>query len=99
MFAQALSDGTMGCFFRLIEQFRTQDEPAFCGLGTLTMVLNALNVDPMRTWKGPWRWFNESNWLYDHSCGADDPRTISGADSVVNVNAQRTLNHGTRRHS
>ena len=60
MFAEALSDGTMGCFFRLVEQFRTQDEPAFCGLGTLTMVLNALNVDPMRTWKGPWRWFNES---------------------------------------
>ena len=50
----------MGCFFRLIEQFRTQDEPAFCGLGSLARVLNALNVDPMRIWKGPWRWVNES---------------------------------------
>ena len=40
----------MGCFFRLIGQFRTQDEPAFCGLGSLARVLNALNVDPMRIW-------------------------------------------------
>mmetsp|Transcript_29914 Transcript_29914/g.95638 ORF Transcript_29914/g.95638 Transcript_29914/m.95638 type:complete len:482 (-) Transcript_29914:54-1499(-) len=59
LFAQALATGTMGGFFRLIEQFHTQDEPAFCGLGTLTMVLNALNVDPGKTWKGPWRWFHE----------------------------------------
>eukprot|EP00933_Yihiella_yeosuensis_P049472 TRINITY_DN4642_c0_g3_i1.p1 TRINITY_DN4642_c0_g3~~TRINITY_DN4642_c0_g3_i1.p1 ORF type:complete len:478 (-),score=94.11 TRINITY_DN4642_c0_g3_i1:379-1776(-) len=60
LFREALVKGGMGCFFRLIEQFRTQDEPAFCGLGTLTMVLNAMNVDPGRTWKGPWRWFHET---------------------------------------
>jgi len=59
IFAEALTAGTMGCFFRLIEQFHTQSEPAYCGLGTLTMVLNALNVDPGKTWKGPWRWFHE----------------------------------------
>lgn len=39
-------------YFRLAEQFRTQDEPAFCGLSTLTMVLNSLAVDPGRAWKG-----------------------------------------------
>jgi len=59
IFSEAITAGTMGCFFRLIEQFHTQSEPAFCGLGTLTMVLNALNIDPGRTWKGPWRWFHE----------------------------------------
>lgn len=59
IFIEALAAGCMGGFFRLIEQFHTQDEPAYCGLGTLTMVLNALNVDPGRTWKGPWRWFHE----------------------------------------
>lgn len=42
----------MESYFRLAEQFRTQDEPAFCGLSTLTMVLNALAVDPGRVWKG-----------------------------------------------
>ena len=60
MFSEALGGGSMRCFFRLVEQFRTQDEPAYCGLSTLTMVLNALDVDPLRTWKGPWRWFHES---------------------------------------
>jgi hypothetical protein len=38
----------------------TQDEPAFCGLTSLTMVLNALAIDPRRIWKGAWRWFNET---------------------------------------
>ena len=37
----------------------TQDEPAFCGLASLSMVLNALAIDPRRPWKGVWRWFNE----------------------------------------
>jgi len=31
---------------------------AVCGLSTLTMVLNALALDPNRQWKGPWRWYS-----------------------------------------
>ena len=58
--AEALADGTLESFFSLIEQFHTQAEPAFCGLASLAMVLNALQIDPRRKWKGPWRWFNES---------------------------------------
>ena len=51
--------GGLKAFFRLIEQFHTQGEPAYCGLGTLAMVLNTLDVDPERVWKGrgprfPW---------------------------------------------
>lgn len=61
MFREALAAGTMENYFFLAEQFRTQDEPTFCGLATLAMVLNALRIDPMRTWKGAWRWFNEQN--------------------------------------
>jgi len=34
----------MEAFFRVAEAFRTQDEPAFCGLGTLVTALNALEV-------------------------------------------------------
>ena len=41
-------------------QSSTQDEPAFCGLASLAMVLNALAVDPKRAWKGAWRWFHEA---------------------------------------
>ena len=32
LFAEAMLTGTMEGFFKLIEQYRTQDEPAFCGL-------------------------------------------------------------------
>ncbi|KAG1678305.1 hypothetical protein FOA52_013926 [Chlamydomonas sp. UWO 241] len=59
VFAEALAAGTAISFFNLVEQFNTQAEPAFCGLASLTMVLNALSIDPQRTWKGAWRWFDE----------------------------------------
>jgi glutathione gamma-glutamylcysteinyltransferase len=58
-FAEALLDGTMASYFRLAQQFHTQSDPAYCGLGSLVSTLNALGIDPARTWKGPWRWFSE----------------------------------------
>jgi len=59
MFEEALRRGNLEAYFPLSEQFITQNEPAFCGLGSLAMVLNALKVDPRRPWKGPWRWYTE----------------------------------------
>lgn len=59
LFREALESGHMEAFFPLIEQFHTQSDPAFCGLGSLVMALNALGVDPGRVWRGPWRWFSE----------------------------------------
>ncbi len=71
-FRQALDAGTMESYFALAEQFHTQAEPAFCGLGSLVTVLNALGVDPGRLWKGPWRWFDES--LLDCCVALDEVR-------------------------
>lgn len=59
IFREALAAGQMEGFFALAEQFHTQADPAFCGLGSLVVVLNALAIDPGRLWKGPWRWFSE----------------------------------------
>eukprot|EP00928_Gymnodinium_smaydae_P088551 TRINITY_DN72623_c0_g1_i1.p1 TRINITY_DN72623_c0_g1~~TRINITY_DN72623_c0_g1_i1.p1 ORF type:complete len:444 (+),score=64.57 TRINITY_DN72623_c0_g1_i1:47-1378(+) len=59
LYKESLASGGAEASFRLLEQFHTQNEPAYCGLGTLVMVLNALGVDPGRNWKGPWRWFHE----------------------------------------
>ncbi|KAG2486764.1 hypothetical protein HYH03_014563 [Edaphochlamys debaryana] len=59
IFSEALAMGTMVGFFKLIEQFTTQEEPSYCGLAALSMTLNALGVDPRRLWKGAWRWFSE----------------------------------------
>lgn len=60
LFSEAFQSGTMEGFFKLISYFQTQSEPAYCGLASLSMVLNALAIDPGRKWKGPWRWFDES---------------------------------------
>ncbi|KAL3328585.1 hypothetical protein AABB24_035963 [Solanum stoloniferum] len=60
LFLEAIQNGTMEGFFKLISYFQTQSEPAYCGLASLSMVLNALAIDPGRKWKGPWRWFDES---------------------------------------
>ena len=59
LFAEALAAGGLEGYFRLAEQFHTQADPAFCGLGSLVVALNALGIDPGRLWKGPWRWFSE----------------------------------------
>ncbi len=59
LFAEALTAGHLEAFFPLVAQFHTQSEPAFCGLASLVMVLNASNVDPKRPWKGVWRWYSE----------------------------------------
>ena len=47
--------GDAGAFFPLVANLHTQTEPAWCGFGTLVTVLNALEIDPGRVWKGPWR--------------------------------------------
>ncbi len=59
LFREALASGGMDGGYALWENFHTQAEPAFCSLGTLVVVLNALQIDPGRLWKGPWRWFSE----------------------------------------
>ena len=59
LFREALGTGGMESFFALSEQFVTQSEPSYCALSSLAMVLNALNFDPKKVWKGAWRWVSE----------------------------------------
>jgi len=42
VFAEALATEGLNGYFRLAEQFHTQSDPAFCGLGSLVVALNAL---------------------------------------------------------
>ncbi|TPX30693.1 hypothetical protein SmJEL517_g05801 [Synchytrium microbalum] len=57
---ESLIDNHAETYLNLSGNFAHQSEPAYCGLGSLAMVLNSLGVDPGRTWKGPWRWYSES---------------------------------------
>ncbi|KAJ3037946.1 hypothetical protein HK097_003336, partial [Rhizophlyctis rosea] len=59
LFKQCVQSSTAEIYFSLSGNFTTQSEPAFCGLGSLAMVLNALAVDPGRAWKGVWRWYSD----------------------------------------
>lgn len=59
LFGAALHEGGLKSYFQLAEHYVTQAEPAFCGLSTLSMCLNALGVDPGVRWKGVWRWYDE----------------------------------------
>ncbi|CAI0385807.1 unnamed protein product [Linum tenue] len=56
IFLEAVQNGTMEGFYKLISYFQTQSEPAYCGLASLSMVLNALAIDPGRKWKGNGIW-------------------------------------------
>ncbi|KAF0899326.1 hypothetical protein E2562_018221 [Oryza meyeriana var. granulata] len=60
LFVEALQSKTLQGFFYLISCFQTQSDLAFCGLTSLSIVLNALAMDPGQQWKGPSRWFDES---------------------------------------
>jgi hypothetical protein len=59
-FESAMRHGGLKSYFHLMEQYTTQSEPAFCGISTLVIALNALAVDPRQIWKGSWRWYEES---------------------------------------
>ncbi|KAJ3068585.1 hypothetical protein HDU98_008274 [Podochytrium sp. JEL0797] len=60
LFKEALARGTAESFLHLSGNLIHQSEPAYCGLASLAIVLNALEVDPNRSWKGPWRWYDET---------------------------------------
>jgi Phytochelatin synthase len=59
-FESAMKNHGLKSYFHLMEQYTTQSEPAFCGISTLVIALNALAVDPRQIWKGSWRWYEES---------------------------------------
>jgi glutathione gamma-glutamylcysteinyltransferase len=102
LFREALAAGTLENFFPLAEQFHTQQDPAFCGLASLVVGLNALAIDPGRLWKGPWRWFGEE--LLDCCTSLDDVRQkgvtllelgclarCNGAEAIVEYADERPL--------
>src|SRR2546423_10009577 len=57
--SSSILSGYASNYFFLADQHLTQSEPAFCGLATLCLILNAAAVDPQRQWKGSWRWYDQ----------------------------------------
>jgi glutathione gamma-glutamylcysteinyltransferase len=59
LFSEALTHGHMENYFKMVGQYFTQSDVAFCGLAVLCTVLNSLSIDPAVIWKSPWRWYSE----------------------------------------
>lgn len=59
LFKESLAKGYSEAFFPLAEQFLNQSEPAYCGVTSLVMILNATGIDPKVRWKSGWRWYSD----------------------------------------
>ena len=68
LFQESLSNKTAEAFFPLSEQFINQSHPAYCGVTSLTMILNAFGIDPNIRWKGGWRWYGSEDMILDSCC-------------------------------
>jgi glutathione gamma-glutamylcysteinyltransferase len=68
LFKEALLSGTAEAFFPLSEQFLNQSDPAYCGVTSLIMILNAFGIDPNVRWKGGWRWYGSEDMILEACC-------------------------------
>ncbi|KAL9260751.1 Glutathione gamma-glutamylcysteinyltransferase 1-like protein [Drosera capensis] len=55
-----MASETAAGFLEMSSNLVTQTELTYCGLSSLTTILNALSIDPQRVWKGAWRWYDET---------------------------------------
>ena len=65
---EALQNDSAESYFSLMEQFVNQSDPAFCGVTTLLMILNAMSIDPNVRWRGGWRFYGSEDVLLDRCC-------------------------------
>mmetsp|Transcript_9365 Transcript_9365/g.23314 ORF Transcript_9365/g.23314 Transcript_9365/m.23314 type:complete len:467 (+) Transcript_9365:226-1626(+) len=65
---ESFSEGTAESYWKLTEHFVNQSDPAFCGVTTLLMCLNAMCIDPNVRWRGGWRFYGSEDILLDRCC-------------------------------
>ncbi len=68
LFQESLLSGSAESFFPLSEQFLNQSDPAYCGVTSLIMILNAIGIDPNIRWKGGWRWYGSEDMVLGGCC-------------------------------
>ena len=69
---RTLQTGYAVPFLTLSSCYNTQSQIAFCGPGTLSIVLNALQIDPRRRWKTMTGWYTDE--LLDKCVYKNDPK-------------------------
>lgn len=68
MFAESLREGHAESYFPLSSHLVNQSDPAYCGVTTLLVVLNAMSIDPNVRWRGGWRFFGDEDMLLERCC-------------------------------
>ena len=56
---RTLQTGYAVPFLSLSSCYNTQSQRSYCGLSTLAIILNSLQIDPRRKWKSIWRWYTD----------------------------------------
>ena len=67
-FIRALTSNYAEAYYPLSQQFLNQSDPAYCGVTTLLVVLNAMAMDPNVRWRGGWRWYGDESMLLERCC-------------------------------
>lgn len=67
-FLRSISSNYAEAYYPLIQQFLNQSDPAYCGVTTLVLILNALAMDPNVRWRGGWRWYGDESMLLERCC-------------------------------
>jgi glutathione gamma-glutamylcysteinyltransferase len=65
---ETLTCNTAASYLPLTSHFINQSDPAYCGISTLLVVLNALSIDPMVRWRGGWRYYGHEDVLLHRCC-------------------------------
>lgn len=68
MLLYALEHNQAESYWTLMEHFTNQSDPAYCGVTTLLIVLNAMAVDPNIRWRGGWRYYGDEDTLLRRCC-------------------------------
>lgn len=67
-FLHSLQTNYAEAYIPLSQQFLNQMDPAYCGVSTLILILNALAIDPNVRWRGGWRWYGDESMLLERCC-------------------------------
>ena len=78
-------------YFPLSEQFITQSEPSYCGPASLIMILNAMQIDPKKHWKGIWRWFSEEVLKCTNKSKMEQGMTLEEVTLLARCNGVHTM--------
>lgn len=94
---ESLTNQSAACYLSLVEHGMNQSDPAYCGLTSLVICLNAMAIDPQVRWRGGWRYFDEDVLL--SMCGCLSRERIRRVGISLGEFGQLATCHGVQIES